>query len=137
MKFSLPTIIASVILSVILSVFVSLLLKSDSPQLPFGGVVITDAEIARDSVLGTALKEKLEEKFLDRRGYNETNVATILKSLGQIHEFDGGLWFSTSVPLPPCEESTRGLLWFVTGESEDNLILCKKLLNGSLNWVTI
>lgn len=65
----------------------------------------------------------------------ETN--DILYRYGRLERIEKGIWLAPDVPLPPCDESVRGLLWFLKGEKGDGLLVCVMTGSGALEWQSL
>jgi hypothetical protein len=82
-------------------------------------------------------QEDIERKKTENHLVGAAN-SDLIKHIGYLKEVDGGLYFNTSVALPPCEDSVRGVIWFIKNtDTPDELLVCTKIKDGSSIWRVI
>lgn len=91
-------------------------------------------------------KDRLREYLQTVRPMNPDMVSVIPPNTSDIDilqfyraakEFEGGIWFHNDrFGVPPCDESTRGLMWFSPAEKgyADQVLFCLKKADESYQW---
>lgn len=107
-----------------------------------GGVDVTPQENIFDKASAATEALDTEAKLKARLAPTmppEATINEIVRFTDHIHEFDGGIWFNTSLGLPPCEETMRGVQWFVKGADgfDDSMVVCARDAKGLFEWHTI
>lgn len=87
--------------------------------------IITDKSKYAHEVLGASAAD----------GNQDTNY--ILYRYGRMEKIEKGLLLAPDVPLPPCDGTVRGLLWFVKSDKGDGLLICVITADGQSVWRSI
>lgn len=115
--------------------------KPNASNQAIGGAVNEALLAPRERKEIPAVKEFLKERYPgdDKRIDSSGDAATALKQYGVVDERDGGLWFNTSVGIPPCEVSIRGTFWFSASQDgfADQWLGCMKDEKDSYSWQVI
>lgn len=94
-------------------------------------------DVAVESAVYEGKERKQEDIDAEKEKKNMVGApnADIIKNLGSLMEVDGGIYFNTSVEIPPCEDSVRGVIWFMKNtDTSDELLMCTKIKDGSFIW---
>lgn len=134
MTFHKPHIVAvlvAALTAVITSLAVQALQPQQSPAARVGAATIATAvELPETKPKEVYAKDELGAEAAD----TTEDINYILYRYGRMERMEKGLWLAPDVPLPPCDETVRGLVWFVKDEKGDGLLVCVKSPSGETIW---
>jgi hypothetical protein len=126
-------ILTSILVSLLISISVCGLFRSASPSISYEGTTDPAIEIPLTPDKSDYATMTLGADPADTQ--KDTNY--ILYRYGRMDRLEKGLWLAPDVPLPPCDDTVRGLLWFNKEDKGDALLICRKDTNGSTQWTSL